>query len=356
MISKTPKPVRFPQDEKAHNNIIEWWYFNGRLQDKQGRSYAFMNCLFKADTKRVKIQFIDKLPFKTLYFYHSQLSDLSRKKFSSLIEPVAIVSTDSFSREQLFINHTSPLIMAGYTNRALEEIRPFVYRLKDEDIDLELTSAKKPLLEGGRGYLDLKTSSTYYYSLTNLKTKGRIKIDGQWREVSGLSWMDHQWADTPYSQNKWNWFSLQFSNRTEIVCFTYENKGQVTVLADVLDARGRQTTCHDVIITPLNETWKSPKTKAVYPLSWHIQIPSQKIDLITKPLIKQQEMIFGAINYWEGPIDVAGKVRGQAAKGQGFMELAGYPSKYSRVFKLTNDLEAAVINFAKQKRNNLFFK
>jgi predicted secreted hydrolase len=343
-------PLKFPRDEKVHNHIIEWWYFNGRLKSRDGQEYAFMNCLFRADTRRVQIPVLTKLPIKNLYFYHAQLSDIRRQKFSSIIEPVTMVSADSFSHPLLFINHTTPLVMANYTNRVLEETQLFTYHLKDETVDLELVATKKPLLEGGRGYLNLKTSSTYYYSLTNLKTIGRIKIDGEWREVSGRSWMDHQWADTPYSQNKWNWFSLQFNNQTEIVCFTYENQGQTTCLADIIDARGRQTTCRDVQITPLGATWTSQKTKAVYPLAWRIQIPSQKIDLRTQSLIRQQEMIFGAINYWEGPINVAGRLHGRPAQGVGFMELAGYPSKYSRAFKFTNDLESSLLNFLDRRK------
>ncbi|MHA1895810.1 MAG: lipocalin-like domain-containing protein, partial [Promethearchaeota archaeon] len=36
------KKIEFPKDELAHNSIIEWWYFNGHLTDKQGNRYAFM--------------------------------------------------------------------------------------------------------------------------------------------------------------------------------------------------------------------------------------------------------------------------------------------------------------------------
>ena len=55
------KPIKFPEDELAHNHIIEWWYFNGHLKDKKGNEYAFMNCLFKADVKKVKIPFLNKI-------------------------------------------------------------------------------------------------------------------------------------------------------------------------------------------------------------------------------------------------------------------------------------------------------
>ena len=59
------KKIKFPEDELAHDNIIEWWYFNGNLKDKKGNEYAFMDCLFKADINRVKIPFL-KVPFLSL--------------------------------------------------------------------------------------------------------------------------------------------------------------------------------------------------------------------------------------------------------------------------------------------------
>jgi predicted secreted hydrolase len=335
-------PIKFPRDEAAHHHIIEWWYFNGRLQGRDGRDYAFMNCLFRADAKKVKIPFLAKLPVKILYFYHSLLSDISRQKFTSAIEPVTIVSDDSFSKPLLFINHTTPLALTGYTNCVLEETSQFVYRLKDANVDLELISTKPPLLEGGRGYLNLHTKNTYYYSLTNLKTRGRIKVGGRWVEVTGKSWMDHQWANTAYSHDQWTWFSIQLDNRTDMVCFIYEDQGRQTALADILYADGRQESCPDVLITAQGDTWISPKTKAVYPLTWTIQVPSQKLELTTRPLIPEQEMLFGSINYWEGPLNVSGRLQGRSVRGVGFMELAGYPSQYTRAKYIKDELEKTI--------------
>jgi len=43
--------------------------------------------------------------------------------------------------------------------------------------------------------------------------------------------------------------------------------------------------------------------------------------------MKEQEMIFGSINYWEGPLTVKGKVNDERVSGKGFAELVGYPAK-----------------------------
>jgi len=55
--------------------------------------------------------------------------------------------------------------------------------------------------------------------------------------------------------------------------------------------------------------------------------------------MKDQEMIYGAINYWEGPLDVTAKIRGKKVKGVGFMELVGYPSDYHFVLLTMKELK-----------------
>ncbi len=332
------KKIKFPKDEQAHNNIIEWWYFNGNLKDKKGKKYAFMNCLFKVDVNRVNIPFLN-IPFKTAYFSHSFLSDIKNNKFYPRISPLSIVSTDSFSKPLVFINYTNPSL-DGYTNYIIENIEKSKYHIKNKDIDLILISIKKPLLEGGKGFINLNPKKTYYYSLTNLQTKGRIKIKNKWIEVTGKSWMDHQWADVPYSENenKWTWFSIQLENNMEIVCFEYDNGKNKTNLASISYPNNKQKHFSKVEFKPLGKTWKSNKTGTIYPLSWEIKIPQEKIILEVKPLINNQEVNFGTINYWEGPLKVKGKINKKNIKGEGFIELVGYPSDYTKIKFLKDEV------------------
>ena len=325
------KPIKFPKDELVHDHIIEWWYFNGHLKDKKGNKYAFMNCLFRADVKKVKIPFLSKIPLKTIYFFHSLLSDIKNKEFYPSTDYLSIISKDSFFKPLLFINHTNPAMAGGYINRVIEETKKFSYRLKDKNVDLKLTSVKSPLLEGGTGYLNLGTKSTYYYSLTNLKTKGVIKIKNKEIEVEGKSWMDHQWANIGYSKDIWTWFSLQLDNGIEMVCFEYDDRKTKTRLFHISYADDRQEHGRRVEFTPLGAEWTSPKTKAAYPLSWRIRVPQKNIDLKVAPFIENQEMIFGSINYWEGPLKANGIFAGKKVKGVGFMELVGYPSKWNNL-------------------------
>ncbi len=360
------KKVKFPLDELPHDVIIEWWYFNGHLIDSKRKQYSFMNCLFKADVKKVNIPFLSNAPFKTIYFSHSLLSDISAKKFYPKLDYVSLISKDSFSKPLLFVNYINPLFFKGYLNKVIEKTSKNKYRVKSDYFDLDMVSMKKPLLESGTGYVDLKSQGSYYYSLTNLKTKGIIRINNKEIKVKGKSWMDHQWANTKFdTKTKWTWFSIQLNNSIELVCFEFDDGKNKTYLTTISYKNNKQESAKDVFLTPTNIVWQSPITKARYPLSWEISIPSKKIYLTVKPLIKEQEMLFGTINYWEGALTVKGMVNNKKVKGKGFLELVGYPMAISnfKFYKkaieetITKSIWPNVKKEGKQAFNNLrFFK
>lgn len=324
------KPVIFPRDEQNHKCIIEWWYWNGHLQDEAGNEYAFMDCLFQTNPEKAKIPLL-KVPLKRYYFSHSIVSDIRRQKSYPTIDYISLVSNDSFKRPLLFVNYINPGVFEGYTASVMEETAAGEYHLKAENLDLRLSAVKKPLLQGKKGYLDIGPRSTFYYSLTNLKTEGTIKVGGKEIKVEGKSWMDHQWANAPYAKDEWTWFSIQLENNTEIICFEYSSKQDRLITAGIVHANGRVEHSHNVRLTSLDKEWVSPHTKARYPLSWRIEILDKMIDLEVKPLIKNQEMVFGTLNYWEGPLSVAGKIGGRKIAGKGFLELVGRPSKYKAI-------------------------
>lgn len=328
------KKVKFPKDENAHDSMIEWWYFNGHLEDKKCNKYSFMECLFRASLKKIKIPLLNRLPLKNLYFSHSVISNLKSKESYPKVEYLNLVSNDSFSKPLLFVNFTNPIILEGYLNSVIEKTSSNNYRLKTKDMELDMVSTKKPLLLAGTGHINVGSKNTYYYSLTSLKTTGRIKVNNKWVNVKGVSWMDRQWADVKYPQNekdKWTWFSIQLNSKTEMVCGEYDTSGKKYFLASISLPNNKQEHAKDVRITPMEDSWKSPKTGVEYPTSWRIEIPSKKIDLTVKAIIKNQEMSFGTINYWEGPLEVKGIFKNKKAKGLGFMELVDHPFKFGNL-------------------------
>jgi predicted secreted hydrolase len=96
-----------------------------------------------------------------------------------------------------------------------------------------------------------------------------------------------------------------------------------------IDAQGHSTHLRagDFTLQPSGETWKSPTTQAVYPVSWRIQIPQLGIALEAKTPLPSQELTAQstlAPSYWEGAIRVTGTRNGQLLTGAGYLELTGY--------------------------------
>lgn len=299
---KMEKKVVLPADELAHDwPAIEWWYFNGFLNGKN--KYAFMTCLFKADKNKVNLPFL-KVPFKTIYFAHSLLYNLSTKTVKKEILPVVIVSEDSFTKENLFINYTY-LLRKKFFNYEIAR-SDFGLHVKTRYFDLIANEKKKPLLEGGNGFIDLGSKTTYYYTYPRLAVEGMVGGE----KVKGLAWHDKQWSKEGFMQDYWLWFSLQLPNDLDIVCFDYKG----VKMATISYANNKQETV-PVEFLPIGKSWKSPRTKINYDLSWKIKVKDMIIE--TKPLIEDCEMNHGFISYWEGPVRLSFKGK----TSFGFMEL-----------------------------------
>ncbi|MFA5013254.1 MAG: lipocalin-like domain-containing protein [Candidatus Paceibacterota bacterium] len=306
------KAIKFPKDEQKHNHTIEWWYFNGNLKNKSGKNFSYMNCLFSAKPKRIGLPFLKNIPIENLFFSHYFVGD-NKKYLKKRINPFCIMDENSF---------TKPLLWANYDNSCLiEETEPFKYRVVNDFVDLSLVSEKKPLLLNKNGFFDLKNKTTYYYTLSRLKTKGMIRIKDKWEEVEGLSWMDHQWAQAPATDNdKWTWFSMHLNNGEDLICFIYGDTIK-TSYAGICGKGGETRHTENVIFTPSESPSGNKNSGAKYCLEYNIDIPDFDARLKITPLRRDQEITFGSIEYWEGGIKIKGNIGKEKVEGLGFEEI-----------------------------------
>lgn len=353
------QPIILPKDNGPHDFIVEWWYFNGHIYDKQGKEYSFMDCFFKVNIAKVKIPHIAphlvEDIFKKgeyLHFAHSVITDIANNKSYKEIQNISLLSADSFKKNLLYINYKNAHILGESLNSKIDEVTPNNFHIKTKDLDLILESKKKPLLEGGHGYVGTPKAGSYYYSFTDLRVTGNIKVKGKEIEVRGKAWMDHQWADTTYKgKDKWTWFSFHLEGGIEIMCVEYDTEIGTNILIDIINSDGTQKQYKKAKIIPSGKYWKSKKTRAKYPISWIIEIKEANLLIETESLVKDQEMIFGQINYWEGPMKVKARMNGKKLKGRGFMELVGYKSDYNYLLLESKELEKNI-----WKRIRRFFK
>jgi predicted secreted hydrolase len=202
----------------------------------------------------------------------------------------------------------------------------------DVAIDLLLTDAKGPVLQGDQGYSQKGPdpgNASFYYSLTDLATDGTVTVDGTAYPVNGLSWKDHEYSTSALAPNQvgWDWFAIQLDDGTELKAFHIRQAdGSVDPFSagSFVDANGAVTHfSRDDFQIEVDKTWSSPRSGGEYPARWTITVPSLDLRLELEPWLADQELNV-SYNYWEGAVRVNGERAGQPVSGNGYVEMTGY--------------------------------
>lgn len=323
--------ISFPNDEGKHSDKqVEWWYANfNSTSTSLGVPLAGAFALVRVKQidgtdKGYALLEITNENNQTGFFYRILTGTITAASGSQNVSFVADPGTEV---------NTIKFYRTG---------SPFQYKLEVSgtgiNINLTLSSNKRPLVEGGDGYVPIfpsvPTDPNYksgYYSLTNLSAVSNdlIVLPGmQPVTASGIAWIDHQWFNSPYpsSSNPYSlkgnheWFSIQLDNNIQIVAWNiFKDLASSTFVLknlDVIDALGNQTHYDDVAIDP-KSYWKAPGGKTLAG-SWRIYKDGE-FDLTIVPTIQNQYVIEAGT--YEGSSDVSGKYKGEDVKGQGFAEM-----------------------------------
>ena len=322
----------FPRDHFSHPDFqTEWWYYTGNLRTSEGRKFGFELTFFR--------QAVSRDPAKTaawevqdLYLAHLALSDLDGGKFyhAERTNRSGPGIAGASQPEGRIWNGNWKILWDG-SEQKLQAI--------DERFQLYLRmhSEKPPVIHGENGVSQKAEGSgwaSHYISLTRLTTTGSIQLNGKKFEVSGTSWMDHEFFTHQLAQDQtgWDWVSLQLADNTELMLFHIRrNDGSIDPCSagTYVDAQGKTThlRANDFVLQPLGGTWKSPTTGAVYPVRWKIAIPKLGIELEAKTPLESQELACKTKlvpNYWEGAIVLEGKRDTITISGVGYLEMTGY--------------------------------
>jgi predicted secreted hydrolase len=324
--------INFPRDLYAHPEAeTEWWYYTGHCTTISGREFCFELVFFKRQTDR---DYLGLLPLKILanpmYAAHFAITDIDRRRFR-------------FDDRKCFIPLFDQPAAASQTELKLKigdwEIHESdnAHRLRadlGEDLIFEaiLENTKPVALNGHRKPLQNipgndETSS--HFSYTRMKLEGEIIEKGHREAFYGQGWMDREFG-TWYQRN-WDWFSIQFEDRTELMLYHFRNDENEPVRVSHGTFIEKDGTCtylknEDFQITPL-KNWKSPQTGTVYPAQWHIRVKSPEVEVEIIPYLENQELDTRQttmIVYWEGACRVGGRKDGKDIRGSAYVELVGY--------------------------------
>ena len=326
-----PRKFAFPADSGPHNDFqTEWWYYTGNVQTPDGRHFGYQLTFFR----RALVPPAERQPRSSdwaadqVYMAHFALTDVAGKRFQSF---------ERFERGAAGLAgaQASPF-KVWLDDWSVEQVEPNVYRLRasqgDLALDLQLQDRKGPVLQGDQGYSQKGPdpgNASYYYSLTRLETSGTVRVGSATYQVSGSSWMDHEWS-TSYltgDQIGWDWFALQLDDNSELMVFQIRKAdGSVDPFASgtlvAPDGTTRRLTRDDFQIT-VGATWRSPRSGATYPAAWTIKIPSANLMLDIKPYLADQELNL-SFTYWEGAVQIRGERADRAVSGSGYIEMTGY--------------------------------
>ncbi|NTV43054.1 MAG: carotenoid 1,2-hydratase [Syntrophobacteraceae bacterium] len=332
--------LQFPRDHGAHPGYqTEWWYYTGNLESDTGSRHGFQLTFFRRQTAPLE----DKdhwpkpaSPWRTLqlYFAHAAVSDLSgerfthREKMSRGALNLAGVRQDSPETTEIFLEDWSARIGTAFHLLSASS--------DDFDIQLSLKPVKGPVLHGNDGY-SLKGSTpdkaSCYYSLTRMEASGSLVIAGRKSPVSGTAWMDHEFSSAPLETVYvgWDWFSLQLSDKTELMVYLLRRKdgsfGPASSGTHVDPSGVARHLGQDDFTMEILDSWKSPRSGATYPAGWRLRVPHLQMDLTIHPNLPDQELqteVSTRITYWEGSVSAEGTLGRQPVQAVGYVELTGY--------------------------------
>lgn len=325
------RPIVLPADHASHPDYkLEWWYYTGHLDAADGRRFGYQLTFFRIG--------VDPAPanrslwaVRDLYMTHLALTDVNgrRYQFSERLNRSgpgwAGAATDTY---RVWNEDWQATLDSGGVHHLQAKSRGFA-------IDLRLHEDRAAVLHGDRGYSrkgSAAGNASHYYSLTRMPTRGTVTLEGRAIDVTGESWMDHEFGTSVLEPEQigWDWLSIQLDDGRDLMIF------QLRRADGSIDPRSSGTLVEPDGTTIPIETgfrlepgreWTSPASGARYPVAWAVRLPRAGINLSVAAALDDQELHqerSTGVTYWEGAIDVTGQVRGHNVKGRGYLEMTGY--------------------------------
>jgi len=338
---------QFPRDHGSHNRFrTEWWYYTGNLRSKDGRPFGYQLTFFRRGIPPGQVQTLpSQWSITQLYLAHFAVSDLKTGRFrfvEKLSRPGLGKAGAEADRLHVWIDRWRAESLEPETVGT--RIGGQILEATDGDLAIALTVVpKKPLVIHGSAGVSRKGAgpgqASHYYSLTSLATTGTITIGDETFDVTGTTWMDHEFGSTDLGPDLvgWDWFSLQMADQTELMLYRLrraDGSADPVSSGTFIDREGHphHLALNDFTLDPIS-FWTSPASKARYPQRWRLTIPSKHLSLELTPRMDEQELRTDRstqVTYWEGAIEVQGTSGGAPLTGLGYMELTGYAEPFAK--------------------------
>lgn len=293
---KTPDSVpliSLPADQYAHSGApTEWWWHVGTLTSADGRKFGFeINATGMSDFAFTQIEITDVqkqcnyqkvnpiIPCPTNWAQYDQAKPWNVQLPGSASNPV----DGSILMQAIDGNPLNMTVNASFLDTASNTPCQLQLNLYQQGAPLLVFGTGCQLLVNPSGTTPL-TRNNYYYSLTHLQASGTITIGNEVIEVTGLTWMDHEYGAfpraTPGQPVIWLLQDIQLSNGLHLSNFTNfgvipkENvpmKSNATILF-----QNGESVYVETMTTPMGPTFISSKGVEYY-LKFIVEINSPKL-------------------------------------------------------------------------------
>ncbi len=362
-VARGSRAWSFPRDHGAHPEYAtEWWYTTGILRTAEGRRFGYELTFFrvglvpeKSSVRRAAATAERVSPWRAsdLILAHATLTDPETGRF--LVDHRASRAAQGWagadtSRLDVWVDEWRMAQAAPDSTKALvvssapppDSKADFTVSVPEAStgarfgLDLRLRSLRPPVLhgDGGLSPKDARAEphASWYLSLPALETTGTLSVEGEVFDVSGTTWMDHEFFTGGLSEAQvcWDWFSARLDDGRDLMLYRLRRKDGSTdhlagtvASADGVSARPIET--RDAVFEPL-ASWTSPASGAVYPIAWRVRLPAESLDLTVQTPLAGQEVRTGGtrLDYWEGMVDYRGTWGNAAVAGEGYLEMTGY--------------------------------
>ena len=365
-------------DLPHHSSTTEWWYMNSHFNTKDGRNFSIFASFFR------KVIDYDKKT-KELVYAHSMiwaLYDASNKEYHpfSLVDKRApelgkkklekgeLVKDDRLRRAALEVVNKGKVpqpdrlfkddvvvapdrLYLNFDGNTYEKKPDGSYELhleeRDPAISCKLTfkPKKAPIRHGDNGVVrGVSAEDMFYYFIPRCEVTGTLFLQGEELElVKSSGWYDHEFGRHPEKSDEehedqnedtlkdvaWNWLSTQLDNGCEVSAYDlFDDDGEGELCGHWLifiDEQGNRHAYENFTLEPLGG-YTSTRTFNIYPTGWKLTVPELDLELHAEAAIEQQEFItfISRPAFWEGRINVVGKLKGKDVKGPGFVERSGF--------------------------------
>ncbi len=317
--------VSLPADAGAHPDFrIEWWYVTGWLETASRQPRGFQLTFFRIRPAAGRDN-PSALAAHQLLIAHAAVSDPARGRLRY---------GERIARQGLGL-------AAAEQGRLAVHVRDWVLEERDGALtavvhaegfafELTLEPAGPPLLNGARGYSQKgpsPASASLYYSLPQLRVRGRLVRDGRAEDVTGSAWLDHEWSSSYLDAESvgWDWIGLNLTDGGALMAFRIRDaQGRARWAGGTLrsaDGATRALAPSEIEFVP-GRRWHSVQDDADYPVEW--QVRAGPMGFALAPLMDDQvsdsRLTTGAV-YWEGAVEA--RTAGRLI-GRGYLELTGY--------------------------------